>query len=225
MDLDNNFLLNDIDNQQGRITYAPNFSNKSNMKNNILFTDNEDIRELESLNNENQIIRDNNINEGRKTLAPFNYIKIFNCVKFTKGSNSNIRLPYETAIQLLKQIERYKAPFEKMLIFANLGNEIKSCVDDFWKDMDGYVKGELLGVEAEQLMTIFIYIIVKSQINDIVVHCKLIQLFTTSVIKTSMMGYYYSNAEASVTYIQNLKNIKELLKGSIDVFNENNEDY
>ena len=225
MDLDNNFLLNDIDNQQGRITYAPNFSNKSNMKNNILFTDNEDIRELESLNNENQIIRDNNINEGRKTLAPFNYIKIFNCVKFTKDSNSNIRLPYETAIQLLKQIERYKAPFEKMLIFANLGNEIKSCVDDFWKDMDGYVKGELLGVEAEQLMTIFIYIIVKSQINDIVVHCKLIQLFTTSVIKTSMMGYYYSNAEASVTYIQNLKNIKELLKGSIDVFNENNEDY
>ena len=40
-----------------------------------------------------------------------------------------------------------------------------------------------------------------------------------------MMGYYYSNAEASVSYIQNLKNIKELLKGSIDVFNENNEDY
>ena len=224
-DLENNILLSDFDNQQGRITYAPNISTKSNMKNNILFTDNEDIRELENLNNENQIIRDNNVNEGRKTIAQFNYIKIFNCVKFTKDSNSKIRLPYETAIQLLKQIEKYKAPFEKMLIFANLGNEIKSCVDDFWKDMDGYVKSELLGVEAEQLMTIFIYIILKAKINDIVVHCKLIQLFTTTVIKTSMMGYYYSNAEASVSYIQNLKNIKELLKGSIDVFNENNEDY
>ena len=195
------------------------------MKNNILFTDNEDIRELESLNNENQIIRDNNINEGRKTLAPFNYIKIFNCVKFTKDSNSNIRLPYETAIQLLKQIERYKAPFEKMLIFASLGNEIKSCIDDFWKHMDGYFKSEILGVEAEQLMTIFIYIIAKAQINDILVHCKMIQLFTTSMIKSSMIGYYYSNAEASVKYIQNLKNIKELLKGNIDVFSENNDDY
>ena len=125
-DLENNILLSDFDNQQGRITYAPNISTKSNMKNNILFTDNEDIRELENLNNENQIIRDNNVNEGRKTIAPFNYIKIFNCVKFTKDSNSKIRLPYETAIQLLKQIEKYKAPFEKMLIFANLGNEIKS---------------------------------------------------------------------------------------------------
>ena len=201
---------------------------KNNLKNNILFTDNDDndIRELDSLNNENQIIRDSNINEGRKTLSPFSYIKIFNCIRFTKESNTNIRLPYETAIQLLKQIEKYKTPFEKMLIFASLGNEIKSCVDDFWKDLDGYVKSELLGVEAEQLMTIFIYIIAKARINDIIVHCKLIQLFTTSVIKSSMMGYYYSNAEASVSYIQNLKNIKELLKGSIDVFNENiNETY
>jgi len=225
IDLENNFLLN---NQKSRITYAPNMLGKNNLKNNILFTDNDDndIRELDSLNNENQIIRDSNINEGRKTLSPFSYIKIFNCIRFTKESNTNIRLPYETAIQLLKQIEKYKTPFEKMLIFASLGNEIKSCVDDFWKDLDGYVKSELLGVEAEQLMTIFIYIIAKARINDIIVHCKLIQLFTTSVIKSSMMGYYYSNAEASVSYIQNLKNIKELLKGSIDVFNENiNETY
>ena len=225
IDLENNFLLN---NQKSRITYAPNMLGKNNLKNNILFTDNDDndIRELDSLNNENQIIRDSNINEGRKTLSPFSYIKIFNCIRFTKESNTNIRLPYETAIQLLKQIEKYKTPFEKMLIFASLGNEIKSCVDDFWKDLDGYVKSELLGVEAEQLMTIFIYIIAKARINDIIVHCKLIQLFTTSVIKSSMMGYYYSNAKASVSYIQNLKNIKELLKGSIDVFNENiNETY
>jgi hypothetical protein len=39
-----------------------------------------------------------------------------------------------------------------------------------------------------------------------------------------MIGYYYSNAEASVSYIKNLKNIKELLKGNIDVFNENGSD-
>lgn len=218
MDLDNDFLFN---NHQNRISCLPNSSIKSNIKNNILFNDNDEIQELRSVNEDNQIIRDNNINDGRKTIAPSNFIKIFNCVKFTKDSNTKIHLPYETAIQLLKQIEKYKAPFEKMLIFASLGNEITNCVNDFWKDMEGYVKSDTLGVEAEQLMTIFIYIIAKAQIEDIVVHCKLIQLFTTTVIKQSMIGYYYSNAEASVTYIQNLKNIKELLKGSIDVFNEN----
>ena len=221
MELDYNIL------KQTRTTYAPYKSNKSD---NILFNDNDDVREMDSVNNDNEIIRDNNV-DGRKTISPFNFIKVFNCVKFTKesGNQLDIRYPYETAIHLLKQIEKYKAPFEKMLIFANLGNEITSCVNDFWKDMEEYVKGDLLGVEAEQLMTIFIFILLKAQINDIVVHCKIIQLFTTSVIKSSMIGYYYSNAEASVTYIKNLKNIKELLKGNIDVFSENasevNDDY
>ena len=226
VDLENNFLLN---NHQNRISYYPNNTSKNNMKSNILFNDNDDLHELENVNNDNQIIRSDTVNDGRKTIAPSNFIKIFNCVKFKKDPNDIIRLPYETAIQLLKQIEKYKAPFEKMLIFANLGNEITNCINDFWKDMEGYIKSDLLGVEAEQLMTIFIYIISKAQINDIVAHCKLIQLFTTSVIKSSMVGYYYSNAEASVTYIQNMKNIKELLKGNIDVFNENisenNDDY
>ena len=221
MELDYNIL------KQTRTTYAPYKSNKSD---NILFNDNDDVREMDSVNNDNEIIRDNNV-DGRKTISPFNFIKVFNYVKFTKesGNQLDIRYPYETAIHLLKQIEKYKAPFEKMLIFANLGNEITSCVNDFWKDMEEYVKGDLLGVEAEQLMTIFIFILLKAQINDIVVHCKIIQLFTTSVIKSSMIGYYYSNAEASVTYIKNLKNIKELLKGNIDVFSENasevNDDY
>ena len=212
-----------------RITYAPpnliSTSDITTSTNNILFTETnkDNIRELENVSQENEIIRDNN-NEGRKTVAPFNFIKVFNFVKFTKVPNnkSNIRYPYETAIHLLKQIEKYKAPFEKMLIFANLGNEITNCVNDFWKDMEDFIKNDLLGIEAEQLMTIFIFILLKTQINDMLVHCKLIQLFTTSVIKSSMVGYYYSNAEASVQYIQRLKNVKELLKGNIDVFNENN---
>ena len=207
---------------QPRISYNPNLGNKDNYKNNILFTDN-DPGEMESLNDDkNQIIRD--AADGRKTISPFNFLKVFNCVKFTKepGKNSHIRYPYETAITLLKQIEKYKAPFEKMLIFASLGDEIKNCIDDFWKDMEGYVKSDILGVEAEQLMTIFIYIISKAQINDILVHCKLIQLFTTSVIKSSMIGYYYSNAEASVTFIQTLKNVKDLLKGKSGIFDDNN---
>ena len=130
--------------------------------------------------------------------------------------------PYETAIELLKQIQKYKAPFEKMLIFASLGNEIKNCIDDFWKDMEDYITNDLLGIEAEQLMTIFIYIISKAKIKDLIVHCKLIQLFTTSMTKSSMIGYYYSNAEASVTYIQTIKNVKDLYKGKSRIFDSSN---
>ena len=225
MDLDYEFQNPNI---EKRITFEPNIISTNNISTNLVTNDNckETLREMENVSQENEIIRDNTTAEGRKTIAPFNFIKVFNCVKFTKDPNntSNIRYPYETAIHLLKQIEKYKAPFEKMLIFANLGNEITNCVNDFWKDMEDFIKNDLLGIEAEQLMTIFIFILLKTQINDMLVHCKLIQLFTTSVIKSSMVGYYYSNAEASVSYIQKLKNVKELLKGNIDVFNDNNND-
>ena len=225
MDLDYEYQNPNI---EKRITFAPNIISTNNISTNLVTNDNckETLREMENVSQENEIIRDNTTAEGRKTIAPFNFIKVFNCVKFTKDPNntSNIRYPYETAIHLLKQIEKYKAPFEKMLIFANLGNEITNCVNDFWKDMEDFIKNDLLGIEAEQLMTIFIFILLKTQINDMLVHCKLIQLFTTSVIKSSMVGYYYSNAEASVSYIQKLKNVKELLKGNIDVFNDNNND-
>ena len=194
-------------------------SNKDILKNNVLFGD----TNINDDNDNIKIIREHN--DGRKTITPFNFVKIFNRVSFVKDADEGgdfISLPYETAIQLLKQIQKYKSPFEKMLIFASLGNEIKNCIDDFWKDMEDYIKPDLLGVEAEQLMTIFIYIIAKAKIKDIVVHCRLIQLFTTSMTKSSMIGYYYSNAEASVTFIQTLKNIKELYKGKNRIFDGNN---
>ena len=194
----------------------------TNNKNNLIIYD--------SISNDNDddenclIIREDN--EGRKTLSPNIFVKVFDRISFIKNpeTNKSYYFPYETAIQLLRQIEKYRAPFEKMLIFASLGNEIKNCIDDFWKDMEDYIKNDLLGVEAEQLMTIFIYIISKAQIKDIVVHCKLIKLFTTSMTKSSMIGYYYSNAEASVTYIQTIKNVKELFKGNVGIFDNNNSD-
>ena len=195
--------------------------NTTNNKNSEIFLAG-NINDESEENDNCLIIRDNT--DGRKTITPINFIKVFDRVSFRKDpiKTEFSYFPYETAIQLLKQIEKYKAPFEKMLIFASLGNEIKNCIDDFWKEMEDYIKNDLLGVEAEQLMTIFIYIISKAQIKDILVHCKLIQLFTTTLTKSSMIGYYYSNAEASVTFIQTLKDVKELFKGKAGVFDNNN---
>lgn len=189
-----------------------NKNNTKNKLNNIFINGN--INDTVDENDNCQIIRDHN--EARKSITQINFVKVFERISFTKDPEKKefSYFPYETAIQLLKQIEKYKAPFEKMLIFASLSNEIKNCIDDYWKDMEDYIKNDLLGVEAEQLMTIFVYIISKAQIEDILVHCKLIKLFTTTMTKSSMIGYYYSNAEASVNYIQTLKSVKELFKGS-----------
>ena len=63
------------------------------------------------------------------------------------------------------------------MIFASISSEITDCVNDFWKGLNEYIDNDLLNLEIEQLMTIFIYIIIQAQIPDISVHCKIIKSF------------------------------------------------
>ena len=139
--------------------------------------------------------------------------KIFNRISYVRTKNIEyLSYPYETAIQLLRQVQKYQTPFEKMMIFASISSEITECINDFWKDLSGYIDNNLLNLEIDQLMTIFIYIIIQAQIPDICVHCKMIKSFTTSITKASMIGYYYSTVEASVQFISSINDVKELYK-------------
>ena len=161
----------------------------------------------------NVIVRDSNAVQ--KNIMPFIPEKFIGRVSYMRKNNDEfISYPYETAIQLLKQIRKYKTPFEKMMIIASISNEITDCINDFWSQLESYIKKDLLGIEAEQIVTIFIYIIIQSGIIDIFVHCKMIQFFTTCTTKSSTIGYYYSTVEASVTFIRTLKNVDELFKNT-----------
>ena len=165
--------------------------------------------------NKTMIVRtaDEKKGKGLKTKMP-QMEKIFNRISYTRTENIEyLSYPYETAIQLLKQIQKFKTPFEKMMIFASISSEITECINDFWKDLSGYIDSNLLSLEIDQLMAIFIYIIIQAQISDICVHCKMIKSFTTCITKASMIGYYYSTVEASVQYIASIKDVKELIKG------------
>ena len=185
-----------------------NNKNKMNAEQNYLF-DKKGVQE-DQIDNV-LIVRDSNAMG--KNVMPFVPEKIFGRVSFMRRNNDDLlSYPYETAIQLLKQIKKYKTPFEKMMIIASISNEITDCINDFWTEMENYIKKDFLGIEAEQIMTIFIYIIIKSGITDIFVHCKMIKYFTTCTTKSSMIGYYYSTIEASITYIKTLQNIEELFK-------------
>ena len=169
-------------------------------------------------NNKAMIIRTSNTYQesANKAIQMPKLKKIFNRISYTRTKNIEyLSYPYETAIQLLKQVKKFKTPFEKMMIFASISSEITDCINDFWKPLDCYIDNNLLNLEIDQLMTIFIYIIIQSQIYDIGVHCKIIKSFTTCITKASMIGYYYSTVEASVLYISSINDIKELIKNKI----------
>jgi hypothetical protein len=61
----------------------------------------------------------------------------------------------------------------------------------------------LLNINADELMNIFIYIIIKSQMPELLIHNKIISEFTTRTTQQSTMGYYFITLEAAIVYIQN----------------------
>ena len=110
---------------------------------------------------------------------------------------------YKSAINLLKGLKHKKTPFEKMMIIATISTEIIKCVNNYWKGMEHYISSTLLNITADELMAIFIFIVIKSQISDLLIHKKIIFDFTTKNIKQSTIGYYNITLEGAVEYILN----------------------
>ena len=99
-----------------------------------------------------------------------------------------------------------------MMIIASISDEITECVNNFWNDMNKYIKSTFLNIEADELMTIFLFIIIKSGMPELTIYAKMIKNFTSSTTRGTMIGYYYTTLEASIAYIEELKDTNELVK-------------
>jgi hypothetical protein len=99
-----------------------------------------------------------------------------------------------------------------MMIIASISTEITESVNMYWKDMEKVITSSLLNIDADELMTIFIFTILKSQMAEILIHSKFIKEFTTSTTQSTMIGYYYTTIEASLIYIMDTRDKSDLLK-------------
>ena len=125
-------------------------------------------------------------------------------------------IPYLSAIKLLNSLKKYKAPFEKIVIIAAISDQIMESASSFWSEMEKYIKSSFLFIEADEIMTIFLFIMIKSQMPEIIIYSKMITNFTTPNTRSFNLSYNFTLLEASLEYISTLKNLKELLKGQED---------
>lgn len=151
----------------------------------------------------------------------FNFPKLHTVLRNTILEKDNLineitgkqkALPYSNAIRLLKNISKYRTPIEKMVLVASISDQITECVNDFWKDMEGYIKHDYLSIEQDELMTIFLYIVIKTQMPDLYVYARMIKNFTTPKIRQTMIGFYYATLEATLAYIEELKHASDAIK-------------
>ena len=171
------------------------------------------IKKYEQTNNKKFKLKiDNNKNKENENNP---YIsQNFNKNKKIKG--------YDTVIQLIKYLNINEAPFEKMMLIASISTEITNCISKYWVGMDDCIDPLYLVINADELMSLFINLIIKSQMPEILLHQKIINEFTTRTTKASMIGYYYTTFDAAIKYIQKntLKDKEEIIQNEINEIKE-----
>ena len=121
-------------------------------------------------------------------------------------------VPYSSAIKLLSTLKKYKAPFEKIVIIAAISDQVTECATNFWSQMEKYTKKDFLSIEADEIMTIFLFIMIRCQMPEIIIFSKMIMNYTTPSTRAFNISYNYTLLEASLEYISSLKDLKDLVK-------------
>ena len=125
-------------------------------------------------------------------------------------------VPYLSAIKLFSNLKKYKAPFEKIVIIAAISDQITESATTFWSEMEKYIKKDFLSIEADEIMAIFLFIVIRCQMPEIIIFSKMITNFTTPNTKSFSISYNFTLLEASMEYIMSLRDLKELVKDDVN---------
>ena len=207
---------------------ALNFNGKEKILDDDDNNDNEN--NVHSLNNnednDNDLIETNILNKDSKLMNSQDHLKItsesgklnmfIKNFSLKKGDKELNKVPYGLAIEFIKKIIDFRVPLEKLVITASVSNLITECVNSYWKNMNKIIKPSMLSIDADELMTIFIYIVYKCHMPLLFVHADFIKYFTSQTTKSTMIGYYYTTLQGCLDYLLEVKNKEDFTKESME---------
>lgn len=109
--------------------------------------------------------------------------------------------PYAKCIKVLKRLEHLRSPIHKMKTIVKVAELINISIQEFYKI---FKINKSFKLDADQTLSIFIYIVVKAGVKSLATHIKIIEKFTTSNVLNSISGYYATTLEACVNCIINM---------------------
>ena len=118
-----------------------------------------------------------------------------------KDSKNELNIPYGEAIYYFKNIKDYNIPLDKLTIIALVSVLITDCIDEFWKTEMENLDTKFLKVDADELISIYLYIIYNLDLPSLYTQLDFIENFTGSITKKSMIGYYFASVVDSLEFI------------------------
>jgi len=124
-------------------------------------------------------------------------------------------IPYIKAIEYIKTIKDYKVPLEKLTVLALASVIITNSVDKYWEKEKDNLPTKFLSIDADELMSIYLYIIYNLKEPNIYTELDFVQYFTTIISKQSMVGYYYTTVTGCLNFISKVENKESFVKSEI----------
>ena len=217
-DKDNNGLTFNINNEEKIIIDEVDINSKGEEKEISTKSElKESSKNTVQNNDENNENNDNNnlthfTEDNFKITRGNGNLNIFTKDFFDNNSEYDPNTPYCKAILYLKKIVDIKAPLGKLIIVSAVSNIITECVNNFWENMQYIIKPEMLSIDADELMTIFIYIIYKCKMPSLFIHSDFMKYFTTPMTQSAMIGYYYTTLKGCLDFILNCESKSDFLK-------------
>lgn len=128
-----------------------------------------------------------------------------------KDSKNELNIPYGEAIYYFKNIKDYNVPLDKLTIIALVSVIITDCIDEFWKTEMENLDTKFLKVDADELISIYLYIIYNLDLPSLYTQLDFIEHFTGSITKQSMIGYYFTSVVGSLEFIMSSDKKEDLL--------------
>lgn len=109
---------------------------------------------------------------------------------------------YLDAIERLREIAGVNSPHSKLQCLKDTTREILNCIDEYWRDKE--VSREHLEITSDQILSLFIYLALKSRLSDLSSHVWYVQTFTRKTLQLSSIGYYLTTLEAALLQLDEL---------------------
>ena len=113
------------------------------------------------------------------------------------------RKPYLRVIKRLQQLQTLESPMEKLDVISHINESICAAVDEFWRGIP--IEKDKLFIDADQLLSLYIYVIIESRMSDLWVHLALVNQFTPYIAKTHNAGYNLTSLEACLIHIMDMR--------------------
>lgn len=119
-------------------------------------------------------------------------------VTYTELATNKLRQPpYQKCIEIFRKITTVQSPYEKISVIGKVCEQIQLAISNFWEGLP--VNSSKLALTIDELLSIFLYIIVKARIKDLEAHLFLIYNFCDEyTLYQSKEGQVFLTVQQSV---------------------------